>query len=43
MRQVFEVYPYLGELYYREQQGENVDPAEFKEDIEKKKKDLLLG
>ena len=41
-RQVFEIYPYLGELFYREQQGEDVDVSEFKEDIEKKK-NLILG
>jgi hypothetical protein len=39
---VFEIYPYLGELFYREQQGEDVDVSEFKEDIEKKK-NLILG
>jgi len=40
---VFELYPYLGELYYKEQQGEYVDPADFKEDLNRKKKDLFLG
>jgi len=43
VRQVFEIYPYLGELYYKELQGADVDLAEFKEDLLKKKKDLLLG
>ena len=43
MKQVFEVYPYLGELYYRELQGEKIDPTEFTEEIYKKKKNLLLG
>ena len=42
MRQVFERYPYLGELYYKELQGEDVDLTQFKEQIIKKK-DLLLG
>ncbi len=42
MRQVFERYPYLGELYYKELQGEDVDLTQFKEQI-KEKKDLLLG
>ena len=42
MRQVFERYPYLGELYYKELQGEDVDLTQFKEQIEEKK-DLLLG
>tara|TARA_R110000824_G_scaffold5670_2_gene26022 strand:+ start:5835 stop:5957 length:123 start_codon:yes stop_codon:yes gene_type:complete len=40
---VFELYPYLGELYYKELQGEHVDPAEFKEDLLRKKKNLILG
>tara|TARA_R100000808_G_C2121577_1_gene132776 strand:+ start:626 stop:745 length:120 start_codon:yes stop_codon:yes gene_type:complete len=39
---VFERYPYLGELYYKELQGEDVDLTQFKEQI-KEKKDLLLG
>ena len=42
MRQVFERYPYLGELYYKELQGENVDLTEFKKEL-KEKKNLLLG
>ena len=42
MRQVFERYPYLGELYYKELQGEDVDLTQFKEQI-KEKKNLLLG
>ena len=42
MRQVFELYPYLGELYYKELQGENVDLTEFNKQI-KEKKNLLLG
>ena len=42
MRQVFERYPYLGELYYKELQGEDVDLMQFKEQI-KEKKELLLG
>ena len=43
LRQVFELYPYLGELYYKEQQGEVVDPSEFREENFKDKKRLLLG
>ena len=43
IRQVFELYPYLGELYYKELQGEHIDPAEFKEDLHRKKKNILLG
>jgi len=39
---VFELYPYLGELYYKELQGENVDLTEFNKQI-KEKKNLLLG
>jgi len=35
MRQVFERYPSLGEMYYKEQQGEEVDVSQFKEDITK--------
>ena len=42
MRQVFELYPYLGELYYKELQGENVDLTEFNKQI-KEKRNLLLG
>ena len=42
MRQVFERYPYLGELYYKELQGENVDLTEFNNQL-KEKKNLLLG
>ena len=41
MRQVFERYPLLGEMYYKEMQGEEVDITEFKEDIRKGKKLLL--
>ena len=41
MRQVFERYPSLGEMYYKEQQGEEVDVSQFKEDITKSKKLLL--
>ena len=43
MRQVFELYPYLGELYYKELQGENVDLTEFNKQFNKEKKNLLLG
>ena len=42
MRQVFERYPYLGELYYKELQGEEVDLTEFNRQL-KEKKNLLLG
>jgi len=42
MRQVFERYPYLGELYYKELQGEDVDLTEFNRQL-KEKKNLLLG
>ena len=28
-RQVFELYPFLGELYYREKQGEDISESEF--------------
>lgn len=42
MRQVFERYPYLGELYYKELQGEEVDLTEFNKQL-KEKKNLLLG
>lgn len=42
MKQVFEVYPYLGELYYKERQGEEVSAADVVE-ATTKKKDLLLG
>ena len=42
MRQVFELYPYLGELYYKELQGESVDLTEFNKQL-KEKKNLLLG
>ena len=42
MRQVFERYPLLGEMYYKELQGEEVDITKFEEDIKKSKK-LLLG
>tara|TARA_R100000664_G_C2754810_1_gene142465 strand:+ start:2172 stop:2393 length:222 start_codon:yes stop_codon:yes gene_type:complete len=28
-RQVFELYPYIGELYYREKQGEEISESEF--------------
>ena len=42
MRQVFERYPYLGELYYRELQGEDVDLTEFNKQL-REKKNLLLG
>jgi len=42
MRQVFELYPYLGELYYKELQGESVDLTEFNNQL-KEKKNLLLG
>lgn len=40
-RQVFERYPLLGEMYYKEQQGEEVDISEFKEEIKRGKKLLL--
>ena len=43
LRQVFELYQYLGELYYKEQQAEVVYPSEFKEENFKDKKRLLLG
>jgi hypothetical protein len=42
MRQVFERYPFLGELYYKELRGEEVDVSSFTEDLQKRKK-LLLG
>jgi hypothetical protein len=38
---VFERYPLLGEMYYKEQQGEEVDISEFKEEIKRGKKLLL--
>jgi hypothetical protein len=38
---VFERYPLLGEMYYKELQGEDVDISEFKEDINRGKKLLL--
>lgn len=41
MRQVFERYPLLGEMYYKELQGEDVDVSEFKEEIKRDKKLLL--
>ena len=42
MRQVFERYPFLGELYYKELQGENVDMKGLNEKLKESKK-LLLG
>ena len=42
MRQVFERYPFLGELYYKELQGENVDMKGISERLKESKK-LLLG
>jgi len=41
IRQVFERYPYLGELYYKELQGDKVTPAEVKEALKDTKKLLL--
>ena len=41
VRQVFERYPYLGELYYKELQGNEVTPAEVKEALKDTKKLLL--
>tara|TARA_R110000824_G_scaffold34918_14_gene110240 strand:+ start:2324 stop:2443 length:120 start_codon:yes stop_codon:yes gene_type:complete len=38
---VFERYPLLGEMYYKELQGEDVDVSEFKEEIKRDKKLLL--
>ncbi len=43
MRQVFELYPFLGELYYKELQGEDVDLSEFRNQAVTEKKNLLLG
>jgi len=43
MRQVFELYPFLGELYYKELQGEEVDLSEFRNQAVTEKKNLLLG
>ena len=43
LEQVFEIYPALGEFYYRECQGESFDPAEVMEVATGKKKNLLLG
>ena len=42
MRQVFERYPFIGELYYKELQGEEVDMAGLNEKLKESKK-LLLG
>jgi len=39
---VFERYPFLGELYYKELQGENVDMKGLNEKLKESKK-LLLG
>jgi len=41
MRQVFERYPYLGELYYKELQGQDIDLKEIGEAIKGGKKLLL--
>ena len=40
--EVFELYPLLGELYYKELRGEEVNTSEFNEVVENNKK-LLLG
>ena len=42
MRQVFERYPFIGELYYKELQGEEVDMTGLNEKLKENKK-LLLG
>lgn len=42
MRQVFERYPFLGELYYKELQGEDIDFKGLNEKLKESKK-LLLG
>jgi hypothetical protein len=41
MRQVFERYPYLGELYYKELQGQDITPLEVKEALKDGKRLLL--
>ena len=43
IEQVFNIYPALGEFYYRECQGESFDAEEVMEIISSKKKNLLLG
>ncbi len=42
MRQVFERYPFLGELYYKELQGEDIDIKGLDEKLKESKK-LILG
>ena len=42
MRQVFERYPFLGELYYKELQGKDIDIKGLNEKLKESKK-LLLG
>jgi len=39
---VFERYPFLGELYYKELQGEDIDIKGLNEKLKESKK-LLLG